>query len=395
MTQRLRDESAEARPGGGAARAPSAEKRPVTVDPFRRHPHRRLRLAPRRQLAAGDARSGGARRPTSAPISRPRTPGPRPRWPTSPALKDRARRRDAGAHQGGRLLRPVAGRPLRLRHPLRARRRAPAADPHRRDGGDETVLLDANALAEGKAYFHLGGSAHSPDHRLLAYAVDDKGSEYFEIRIRDLETGEDLADRIPDTSGDAGLGGRRRAPSSTSGSTTTTGRPRSSANRSAPTRRRTCSSIEEANPGFFVGVGKTQSDRFIVIDSHDHETSEVRCPRRPTIRRRRRASSRRGGPAEKYDVDDGGGLLLHPHQCRRRRGLQDRHRAGRDARPRELARPRAAPARPADPLASPSFKDWLVRLEREDGLPRIVIRDLADRRGARASPSTRRPIRSA
>ena len=37
-----------------------------------------------------------------------------------------------------------------------------------RDGGDETILLDANALAAGKAYFRLGGTAHSPDHRLLA-----------------------------------------------------------------------------------------------------------------------------------------------------------------------------------------------------------------------------------
>src|SRR5690606_34626960 len=31
---------------------------------------------------------------------------------------------------------------------------------------------------------------------------------------------------------------------------------------------------EEADPGFFVGVSKTLSDRFIVIDAHDHQTSE-------------------------------------------------------------------------------------------------------------------------
>ena len=42
-----------------------------------------------------------------------------------------------------------------------------------------------------------------------------------------------------------------------------------------------------------------------------------------------------------------------------------------------------------------AFKDISSRLEREDGLPRIVIRELRRRRRARRSPSTRRPIRSA
>ena len=70
-----------------------------------------------------------------------------------------------------------------------------------RDGGNERVILDANRLAEGKPYFHLGGAAHSPDHGLLAYATDEKGSEYFEIRIRDIATGEDLPDRITGTTG--------------------------------------------------------------------------------------------------------------------------------------------------------------------------------------------------
>ena len=36
---------------------------------------------------------------------------------------------------------------------------------------------------------------------------------------------------------------------------------------------------EEKDPGFFLGVGITKSDRFIVINSHDHETSEVECSR--------------------------------------------------------------------------------------------------------------------
>src|SRR5262245_60508900 len=38
-----------------------------------------------------------------------------------------------------------------------------------RDGGPDQVLLDGNKEAEGQAYWQLGASAHSPDHKLLAY----------------------------------------------------------------------------------------------------------------------------------------------------------------------------------------------------------------------------------
>jgi len=67
-----------------------------------------------------------------------------------------------------------------------------------RDGGAEQELLDGDALAAGKAYFQLGGSAHSPDHKLLAWSADDKGSEIDTLRMRDLSTGQDLPDEIPE-----------------------------------------------------------------------------------------------------------------------------------------------------------------------------------------------------
>src|SRR5690606_36498792 len=44
-----------------------------------------------------------------------------------------------------------------------------------RDGGAEEALLDGNVEAAGKTYWDLGAATHSPDHRFLAYAVDDKG----------------------------------------------------------------------------------------------------------------------------------------------------------------------------------------------------------------------------
>ena len=73
----------------------------------------------------------------------------------------------------------------------------PIACRQPRDGGAEEMLLDGDALAAGKAYFQLGATRHSPDHRLFAWSADDKGSEYDTLRIRELATGSDLADVDP------------------------------------------------------------------------------------------------------------------------------------------------------------------------------------------------------
>ncbi|HWC39750.1 MAG TPA: hypothetical protein VG476_14525, partial [Acidimicrobiales bacterium] len=62
----------------------------------------------------------------------------------------------------------------------------PAADP------DEEILVDENELASGHEYFSLGGLAVSPDHRLVAYAVDTTGGERHRLRVRDIGSGEDL-----------------------------------------------------------------------------------------------------------------------------------------------------------------------------------------------------------
>ena len=103
-------------------------------------------------------------------------------------------------HQGGRQLGPGARRRLRVLRELRHRRPVsapvPAAARRRRRGRSCST---ATRRPRASAYWQLGAAAHSPDHQLLAYAVDEKGSELFTIRIRDLATGQDLPDAIPDT----------------------------------------------------------------------------------------------------------------------------------------------------------------------------------------------------
>ena len=64
----------------------------------------------------------------------------------------------------------------------------------------EEILLDGNAMAEGQKYFAIGVFAPSPNHKLLAYSVDLSGDEVHTVRVKDLATGDLLADEISGTS---------------------------------------------------------------------------------------------------------------------------------------------------------------------------------------------------
>ena len=70
-----------------------------------------------------------------------------------------------------------------------------------RGGGDEIVLLDANVLAEGKAYSDVGSTAYSPDHTLFGHSEDAQGSEVYRIYVKDLATGQLVGEPIESASG--------------------------------------------------------------------------------------------------------------------------------------------------------------------------------------------------
>ncbi|HEY3774236.1 MAG TPA: prolyl oligopeptidase family serine peptidase [Solirubrobacteraceae bacterium] len=86
--------------------------------------------------------------------------------------------------------RPTGGEFTRL---LRVPR---GADP---DPASAEVVIDPAALDPGTGYVELGVRLLSPDERILAYSVDFNGSEKYELRFRDLESGEDLPDLVAGT----------------------------------------------------------------------------------------------------------------------------------------------------------------------------------------------------
>jgi len=244
-----------------------------------------------------------------------------------------------------------------------------------RGGGPEEILLDGNAEAAGKPYWQLGATAHSPDHKLLAYAVDDKGSELLTIRIRDLTSGLDLADVVTDM----------RSSIVWSADSRFLFYVRLDANqrplfvyrhRVGTPGSEDVLIYEEKDIGFYVGVGQTQSSRYITIDAHDHQTTEVYLIDATTPE----AEPRLVAPREhghEYSVEHHGERLI----------ITTNSGGAEDFRICEapLAAPGMANWREIIPhkpgrliIETIAFKDHLARLEREDGLPRIILRQFAD-----------------
>ena len=63
------------------------------------------------------------------------------------------------------------------------------------EAASEVAMLDVNALAEGQAFMNVGTLSVSPDGRLLAYTTDNTGFRQYTLAVKNLETGELLADR--------------------------------------------------------------------------------------------------------------------------------------------------------------------------------------------------------
>jgi len=253
-------------------------------------------------------------------------------------------------------------------HPIFCRRNADDA---------EQVLLDCNKEAEGEAYFRIGEVDHAPTHDLVAWSADRKGSEYFTIRIRDAASGKDLVDEVPDTSGDIAWDASGK--SFLYVHVDEEHRPLKVFRHIVGTPATDDALVyEEEDHGFYVGVGKTQSGGFLLIDTHDHQTSEIRlipadAPETPP----RLVATREHGV--EYDIE---------HDADRERFFILTNLDGAEDF-KLMEAPVAAPERanwrdfvPHRPgtlvLSHVAYRKHHARLERRDGLSRIVIRRLGD-----------------
>src|SRR4051812_4985743 len=144
-----------------------------------------------------------------------------------------------------------------------------------REGGEAEIVLDGDALAANEKYFKFGGSRHLPDHKLHAWSADTKGSEYFSIRVRDWASGTDRDDLVEETDGGVVW--------STDGNSffyvklDDNHRPMQVWRHRLGTKQADDALVhEEQDSGWFTHLHESSSGRYCVIAGGDHETSEQR-----------------------------------------------------------------------------------------------------------------------
>ena len=242
-----------------------------------------------------------------------------------------------------------------------------------RSGEDEITILDGDQEAKGKLYFSIGNAKHSPHHSLFYWSSDDTGSEYYSIAIRDTETLKDQNYRIESTSGDfifssdEKYGFYVRLDKS---------------HRPSKVFRHEIGTdpandvlvFEEDDPGFFVGIDKTLPGTTILIQSGSHQCSEVwtiaaDAPLTEPALIAAREDEVKYSISERYDTyyiltnNDNAedfSIVMAPKKA-----------------PNKNNWTVLVPHKPGCLIQSSYvLKNHMLRTEREDGLSRIIIRDL-------------------
>ncbi|MBB2990719.1 oligopeptidase B [Mycolicibacterium iranicum] len=138
----------------------------------------------------------------------------------------------------------------------------------------EQILLDENVEAEGHDFFSLGAASVSVDGNILAYSVDVKGDERYTLRFKDLRTGERYDDEIVGI----GAGATWAADNETVYYVTVDDawRPdtvwRHRLGSGLPAQR----VYHEADERYWIGVGRTRSNKYVIIAAGSAVTSELR-----------------------------------------------------------------------------------------------------------------------
>ncbi|WP_428408896.1 S9 family peptidase [Hyphococcus sp.] len=238
-------------------------------------------------------------------------------------------------------------------------------------GGGEQVIYDGDAERGDSKFFSIGDVAHSPDHKLAAIVTDRLGSEYYTIRVRNMETGEDYGETIESADG----GGVVWSGDSKSFFYIE----RDDNQRSKwvklhklgadPANDRLV--YEEPDDAFFLNIEKSQSGEYIFISSGNHDSSETRFVRAdaPDVAPQLIAPRE---PEVLYDVDHHGDQFFI--QTNSDRAVDYKIVTAPVSAPEKKNWKDWLPHRLGSQIITfTALKNYLVRLERENALPRIVI----------------------
>jgi oligopeptidase B len=170
-------------------------------------------------------------------------------------------------------------------YPIYARKRIPAGGQKRAVGlgspdqvdAPEEITLDQNQLAEGEKFMSLGGYSVSDDGNLLAYSTDNTGFRQYRLHVRDLATGKDL----PDTAervGSIAWANDNKTLFYTIEDEQTKRQYRLYRHDVGKAGGSDADQLvyEEKDERFNIGVGKTRSGKYLLMEVSSHTTSEIK-----------------------------------------------------------------------------------------------------------------------
>ncbi|WP_053992476.1 oligopeptidase B [Mangrovimonas sp. TPBH4] len=139
---------------------------------------------------------------------------------------------------------------------------------------EEELLFDCNEMAKGHDYFRLVGLSVSPDNSLISFGVDTVGRRNYTLNVKNLVTGEILADSIENTTGSASWANDNATLFYTKKDTETLRSDRIFKHQLGTTEADDILVFHETDDTFGVTVYKTKSRKYLVIACYSTLTNE-------------------------------------------------------------------------------------------------------------------------
>jgi oligopeptidase B len=242
----------------------------------------------------------------------------------------------------------------------------------RRKNGDTKIetYWDGDIEAKDKKFFSTGDVVVSHNDELLAYSIDDKGSEYFTIFVRRISDNKIIEEPIADTAG--GITWTYDDKYFFYSKLDQFHRPKKIFRHKLGTSIKEDELIfEEKEDRFTCGIGTSSDENFYFISTSEHTSSEYYYFNKDEVKPEPKLILKRKAGIE-YSIDSWGGYFwMHTNQ---------------DAKDFKITRCKHAgfnkwedyiPAR-EEVLIGGFFllNDWMIRSERVDALPKLFVRNL-------------------
>jgi len=262
----------------------------------------------------------------------------------------------------------------------------------------EQITIDVNELAKGQPFMSLGATDVSDDGNLMAYATDNTGFRQYKLYVRDLRTGKDsgvIAERVGSiawandnktifytvedekTKRQYRMYRHQMDDASAKDSANKDGANKDNVNKNGANKDGANHDVliyEEPDERFTIGVGKTRSGKYLMMDISSHTTSEIHYRDAGQPFGKWNVIQERQQGMEYYVDHHGDEFYIRTNDKGRTfRLVKAPVKAPFTENWKEII-----PVRPDVMLSGVDvFQDFYVLAERENGLPELTVVDIA------------------